>query len=215
MGVSAATVSGAVATVSTTTEEGGQFAEKQEWYAWVCDDDPTSPRCNNYSVTGPTSTVASSSPWHMNYRPQLINFYNDGGVDPLATLTFYSTSSDPDVVDDDVNDDFIYILVCSTNSNYSSSTNTCTTELGSSTIGVYSNASTSITIPAPMQDQGYAAYAYIFDEHGHTATGSPFYAPYVVNNVPPYVAGGDIDLYGDAGIGSNLVLSVEGGETPK
>jgi hypothetical protein len=208
-GVSASTTSGSLATVSTTTSEVGQFAEIQDWFAWVCDDDPNNPRCNNVPSQGLYAT--SSSPFNVNFRPQFINFYNDGPVDPGAIINFLSTSTDPDIVG---GSDDLFILVCSTNTNYSSSTNTCTTEISSSTVGISQHASTSYTITIPTRDQAYAAYAYIFDEHGHTATGSPIYVPFTVSNVAPTVLGGDIDLYGDAGPGSALLVSIEAGETP-
>ena len=42
--VSTGTLSGTQATVATTTQE--SWSESNDWFAWVCDDDPVNPRCN-------------------------------------------------------------------------------------------------------------------------------------------------------------------------
>lgn len=212
-GVSPAASSGDPAIVSTTTAEAGtgQFAEVNTWYAWVCDDDPFNPRCNNIPVQGPTSTVASTSPFHVNNRPVLTSATNTGPVDPGEDIDFTTVSSDPDTVG---GEDNIYVLVCSSNTNYSSSTNTCTDELASSTIAVTDNASTTRTITIPTRDQTYSAFLYLFDEHNHEATNNPIAVPFDVNNVAPFVLSGNIEIYGQGGVGTDLTITVPGGETP-
>jgi hypothetical protein len=149
----------------------------------------------------------------MNYRPQYSGFYNDGPVDPGSNINFQSTSTDPDTVG---GEDDLYIVVCSSNANYSSSTNTCTDFIASSTIsGVLQHASVTHNINNPTRDQQYAAYGYIYDEHGHTATGSPIYVPFTVNNVAPIVTSGNILLSGSTtNDGVDLTLSEPATETP-
>jgi len=209
-GVSTSTVSGTLATVSTTTTEVAPFAEVQNWFAWVCDDDPTNPRCNNIPSQGDYAT--SSSPFNVNRRPVLTDFYNNGPVDPAGTLTFFSTSTDPDVVG---GEDNIYLVVCQTNTDYNPTTNTCDTNFLSSTSpAVLLNATAVYNLASIVRDDVYGAYGYIVDEHGHEASANPINYDFVVNNVPPQVLGGDIELYGNAGPGSNLVVSIEAGETP-
>jgi hypothetical protein len=202
-GVSAATPTDTQATVSTTTLEA--FAESNDWYAWVCDDDPFNPRCNNIPVQGFSAT--NTSPFFVNHRPVLTAFNNSGPVDPGGTITFLSSSTDPDVVDQE---DTIKLVVCDSPGGYSTTTNTCSTGfIASTTIGVLSNASTSATMAAIMQDDDYPAYGFIVDQHGHEATANPINRDFTVNNVAPVVLGGDIVLNGI----TDIILTEEGGET--
>lgn len=204
-GVSTGTVTDTLATVSTTTVEGGLFAEINNWYAWVCDDDPNNPRCNSVPVQGLNAT--NSSPFNVNSRPVFTDFGNDGPVDPGATLTFHSTSSDPDVVG---GQDDIYLVVCQTNSDYSTTTNTCASNfLASTTISMQTDATAAYTLAAIVRDANYPAYGYIVDEHGHEALGNPIQQNFDVNNVAPTVSSGDIILNG----GLDMSLSVPAGET--
>lgn len=209
-GVSAATVSGGLATVSTTTASTAisQFSEANVWYAWVCDDDAVNPRCSNISYQGPTTTAASSSPFHVNNRPNLINAYNDGPVDPGGTLTFYSTSSDPDTVG---GADDLLIVVCQNAIDYNPTTNDCDSNfLASTTISVSSNATAAYTLASIVRDDTYPANVFLIDEHGHESLANPIAANFVVNNVAPTVLGGDIVLQAAS---TSLELSVPGGET--
>ncbi|MEN9920303.1 MAG: hypothetical protein RL538_196 [Candidatus Parcubacteria bacterium] len=218
-GVSSAAASGAAATVSTTTSESGQFAggsysgEKHNWYAWVCDDDPVNARCNTVPVQGPTSTSASSSPWHINKRPVINSFTSNQPVNPGATLTFSSNSSDPDTIG---GEDNIYLVVCQTNGGFNTSTRTCTSNhLATTTGSVTANATAAYTLASIVRDDTYASYGYLVDQHGHVATSTPAAGPsaflhnFVVNNVAPTLLSGDINLNG----GNDITLSVPGDET--
>ena len=204
-GVSAATPSDTLATVSTTTTEVAPFAEANFWYAWVCDDDPNNPRCNNVPVQGLNAT--NSSPFNVNGRPVLTDFANDGPVDPAGILVFNSTSTDPDIAG---GEDQIYLVVCQTNTDYSTTTNTCASNfLASTTLNVLSDAAATYTLASIVRDDTYQAFGYIVDEHGHEASANPIQANFVVNNVAPVVLGGDIDLNG----GVDLTLTVPADET--
>ncbi len=206
-GVSAQTTSGALATVSTTTQQWGvgQFAEVNVWYAYVCDGDAVDPRCIITPEQGDYAT--SSSPFNINNRPVLANFVNDGPVDPAGVLNFSSTSSDPDTAG---GEDDILLVVCGTNTDYNATTNTCNSNfIASTTISMTSDASATYTLASIVRDDTYGAYGYIVDQHGHEATANPLNADFNVNNVAPTVLGGDIDLNG----GVNLSLSIPGGET--
>lgn len=201
-GVSASTTSGSLATVSTTTVEA--MSESNDWYAWVCDDDPVNPRCNNIAEQGDYAT--SSSPFNVNHRPVLTNISNTGPVDPGGVIAFQSTSSDPDVVDAA---DEIYLVICGDTS-YNTTTNTCDTNfIASTTISMLSDATATYTVASIIRDDTYVANGYLVDEHGHEASANPINSNFDVNNVAPTVLGGDIDLNG----GSDLVLSVPAGET--
>ncbi len=204
-GVSAATPSGSLATVATTTTEVSPFGQVNNWYAWVCDDDPFNPRCNLVPTQGYSAT--NSSPFHVNFRPVLTSAGNDGPVDPAETLNFTSVSTDPDTVG---GEDNIFLVVCQTNSDYNTTTNTCPNEfLASTTVGVTSNATAAYILASVVRDDTYPAFVYLVDQHGHEATANPITANFDVNNVAPEVLGGDISLND----GNDIVLNVPGGET--
>lgn len=221
-GVSAAAASGVAATVSTTTSEIGSFAtgafngEKHPWFAYVCDDDPVQPRCNTVAVQGPTSTVASSSPFHINKRPVITNFSSNQPVNPGAVLTFSSVSTDPDTIG---GEDNIFLVVCQTNGGFNPLTRVCTANpLASTTGSVTSNATANYTLASIVRDDTYASYGYLVDQHGHVATSTPAAGPsaflhnFVVNNVAPTLLGGDI-LINDSASTTDFILTEPGDET--
>lgn len=204
--ISGATVSGAEARAATTTTESAPFGFVNNWYAWVCDDDPENPRCSDTVSTGTAAT--NTSPFFVNPRPVFSAFGNNGPVDPGATLTFTSTSSDAYTP---LNAD-LTLLVCSSNS-YSTSTNTCDPEdeIASTTISIKDDATAEYTIPVPTQDSTYDAYGFLFDQFGHSAVGGAqgTNVTFTVNNVAPTVAAGDISLNNI----DDILLTVPGGET--
>jgi hypothetical protein len=204
-GVSASTTSNTVATVATTTQEA--FAESNDWFAWICDDDPVNPRCNNTYSQGISAT--NSSPFYVNHRPVFTSFYNDSTKNPGEILTFFSTSSDSDTV---VESDPITLVVCNEN-DFNPTTRNCGAggTISSTTITVHDNATTSYTLPSVIQDDVYDAYGFVIDGHGHTASGGAHgtNVGFTVGNVAPTVSSGDISLNG----GSNITLSVDGAET--
>ncbi len=205
--VSGPTLSGQMATAATTTTESPLFfpGETKEWYAWICDSVNPGARCNT-TYTGHDGT-ATSSPFQVNRRPSFTAFSDTSPGDPGATITFYATTSDADVV---ATADTMQLHVCSTAS-FSTSTNSCTaTTLATSTFGA-SPLSASYTIFTPTPDGTYGAYGYVIDEHGHEASGGEQGQNTVlaVNNVAPTVLGGDIILNG----GGPLILTQEAGET--
>lgn len=204
-GVSASTTSNAVATVATTTQEA--FTESNDWFAWICDDDPVNPRCNNTYSQGISAT--NSSPFYVNHRPVFTSFYNDSTKNPGEVLTFFSTSSDPDTV---VESDPIKLVVCNQN-DFNPTTRNCGAggTISSTTITVNDNATTSYTLPSVIQDDVYDAYGFVIDGHGHTASGGAHgtNVGFTVGNVAPTVSSGDISLNG----GGNITLSVDGAET--
>jgi hypothetical protein len=211
--VSTGTASGFQARAATTTVEGGGslFAESNAWFAWVCDDDPVNPRCSTINSPSQGTNATNSSPFNVNRRPVFTTLGNNGPVNPGGTLTFLSTSTDPDVVDAEDN---IFLVVCRT-ALYSTSTNTCTNGadfLASTTIGQLANPSATYTLPAIVQDNVYNAFGFLYDEHGHEALGGAQGATstFTVNNVLPTVAGGTISLNG----GLDIILTNPASQTP-
>jgi hypothetical protein len=207
--VSTSTVSGQQARAATTTTEVAPFSESNDWWAWVCDDDPVNPRCSTTSSQGINAT--NSSPFNVNRRPVFTTFGNGGPTAPGGTVLFLSTSTDPDVVDAE---DQIFLIVCGSAS-YSTTTNTCgigDTVASSSLSFALANASTSRVLAAIMQDAAtYNAFPYIYDQHGHSASGGAqgVNVQYTVSNVAPTVAGGTISL----NAGAPITLTNPGGQT--
>lgn len=209
--VSASTTSGTLARAATTTRE--IDAESNTWYSWVCDNDPTNPRCSNLYSTGTAAT--NSSPYYVNHRPVFTSFSNNGPANPGAQITFSSVSSDTDVNDDDL----LYLVVCKTTL-FSTTTNTCTNgaDFIASTTLLQANGTNTFatyTIPAITQDAAYTAFGFLYDQHGHDAFATSSLpasaqgtsSPFTVNNVAPTVT--NISLNG----GLNMNLTVEAGQT--
>lgn len=200
--VSTSTVSGQEARAATTTLE--SMPESNDWYAWICDDDPVNPRCNDAVKQG---TGTTSSPFIVNYRPTFTAFANDSPREPGQVVTFTSTSSDSSTFD---GTDNVSLYVCSTNS-FNLSTLTCdATTLATSTPAT-ADASGTYTIPIPTRDQNYAAYGFIVDSYGHAATGGAQGTDSVleVANATPFVQANSINLNEN----SDIVLTVPEGET--
>ena len=204
--VSTSTASGATSTASATLVEGGAFGEVNDWFAWVCDDDPVSAACNLNPVQGLASPSSSSAPFYMNHRPTLTSFNHNNTIDPGGTLNFSSVSSDSDSVG---GDDTLTLIVCQDNTSFSTSTDSCSgVELASSTNNVTTNATATYALASVVRDQTYPAYAYLVDNHGHEAN-APIQLNFTVNNVAPTVANGSIDI----NEGSDITLTTLNGQT--
>jgi hypothetical protein len=206
-GVSTATAALAQARVATTTTQNSPYAETNTWFSWVCDDDPVNPRCNDTYSQGLNAT--NSSPFHVNFRPVFTSFYNNSPANPGGSITFFSTSTDPDTVG---GEDVLVLHVCNLN-DFNATTSLCGAggTIATTTVAVTANATASFTLPAVIQDDIYDAYGFIVDNHAHTALGGAqgTNQGFTVNNVAPSVAAGNISIYG----GLDLVLTVPAGET--
>lgn len=217
--VSASTVSGARATVSTTTNEA--WAEKNDWYAYICDKNSGSPRCNDIMYNGlheAGAASATSSPFMVNHRPTITVAADDSPTVPGATTTWTTTAGDPDSVG---GDDTIQLHVCKAQ-DFDATIPACG-------VGGFFASSTFVTddptaeynVVIPSQDTDYDAYVYVVDEHNHPATvgASPWHSSstvLTVANSAPYVASSTIQLYDSFGTTTTdqlLALTVEEGET--
>ena len=213
--VSTATISGTLARAATTTVDrdvASQFAESNDWYAWVCDADPINARCFGTFSTGTAAT--NSAPFIVNSRPDFTFFDNDSPADPGAAVNFTATSSD---LDTNGAADTVQLHVCF---EADFGTGTSSTECGpggflaSSTLAA-SDPSVIYNLPVVIADQDYAAYGYIIDNHGHQADGAiqGSNASITVNNVAPSAgsitvnAGNDIVLVNAATQTPNFTLT--------
>ncbi|HEU4677827.1 MAG TPA: hypothetical protein VFS75_03880 [Candidatus Paceibacterota bacterium] len=204
--VSTATLSGTQALAATTTYDA--LSEVNTWFAWICDSNVISPRCNSDYTQGTNAT--NSSPFEVNHRPSFTAFVDDSPKDPGQTVTFTATASDADVSGVA---DTVFLTVCAT-AGYSTTTDTCTgTTLATSTMFFSSNATSTYTIVIPTQDTNYSAFGYIMDNHGFEASGGAqgTDSTLTVNNVAPTVSPALISLVQPSV--TDMFLTVEAGET--
>lgn len=214
--VSASTASGVAATAATTTQE--SWSENNAWYAYICDGNAGTPRCNATMYNGlheGGAGSATSSPFVVNHRPTLTLAADDSPTLPGATTTWTTTSDDADTVG---GDDTIQLHVCKAQ-DFSTSTQMCGVGgfWASSTFGT-SNVSAQGYISIPKQDTDYPAYVYLIDEHGHTASGGWQASSTVltVSNAAPYVSSSTIavyDVHGTTTTDTTLALTTEEGQT--
>ncbi len=205
--VSASTASGAQATAATTTTASSSpfGGESFPWFAWICDTNASSSRCNINYTQGTNAT--NSSPFEVNHRPTFTLFTDPASGNPGQAVTFYSTSSDPD--SSGVQDQ-VFLTVCAS-SGFSTSTGCTGTTLATSTAYVNTNASAIYTIIIPTQDTNFSVYPYIMDSHQLAASGGRqgVAATLTVNNVAPSVSGASISING----GTDMILTNESGQT--
>lgn len=204
--VSGATLSGTPATAATTSLTA--WSESNAWFAWICDGNAGTPRCSTNYTQGINAT--NSSPFEINHRPSFSVFVDDSPAAPGQTVTFTSTASDADTSG---TQDTVRLIVCAS-AGFATSTDLCTgTELGSTTVSVTANATTSYTIVIPTQDQNYTAYGYVVDNHGFEASGGAHGTDSTlsVSNVAPTISAAQISLAQP--VDNDIILTVEAGET--
>ncbi len=189
--VSPSTVSGAVASASTTTIDTFPFnAESNHWYGFICDNNATLARCNA-TVNEGTSGQDNAAPFVINHVPVFHSISNNGPINPGSILTWTSGSYDNDTLSVA---DQVRLIVCSA----PGITNGACTNAGgfaSSTLAA-SNAATSSTFTAPYQDRWYPAYVYVVDTHNHAATSTfqGYADPFEIQNVAPTVDAATISI---------------------
>ncbi len=202
--VSTSTLSATQARAATTTA--ASWSEVNAWYAWICDDNATNPRCVNDYKQG---TGTTSTPFEVNHRPTFTAFIDDSPTLPGQVVTFMSTSSDTDVSG---TADTVRLIVCNDN-DFSTSTNECGPGgyIASSTVPASSNASTTYTVTIPTQDQNYTAYGFVIDNHGFEASGGSqgTDSTLTVANATPTVASSTISING----GADITLTQEAATT--
>ncbi len=203
--VSATTTSGTQARAATTSLH--SWSESNAWFAWICDGNSVSPRCNSSYTQGTNAT--NSSPFEINHRPNFTSFWDNSTTTPGNAVVFTSTSTDADVSG---TQDFVKLFVCAT-AGFSTTTDSCTgTTLASTTVFVAANATATYTVVVPTQDQNYGAYGYVFDSHGFEATTTQgTNSILTVGNIAPTVTASTISLVQPTT--TNIVLVNEAAET--
>lgn len=205
--VSGTTTSGSEATAATTTAD--SWVESNPWFAWICDGNSGTPRCNASYTQGTNAT--NSSPFEVNHRPLFSSFTDNSPADPGQTVIFTSSSTDTDVSG---TPDTVYLIVCAS-VGFSTTTNSCTgTTLATSTAYVPQHATATYSIIIPTQDTNYTAIGYVIDGHGFEATGATqgSDSTLTVSNAAPSVSSSTISL-SQSTTSNNMILTVESGET--
>ncbi|MBD3247744.1 hypothetical protein GF382_00445 [Candidatus Falkowbacteria bacterium] len=195
--------------ISATTTSGSQISctynnltdpgsETQEWYAFVCDDHPTTPGCSdaNQGVG-----VASGSPVYVNHHPSLASVSTTvDNQEPGGTFTIEASVTDGDT---EGGADEMTLYVCTTNSfTLGAGCDATTICTGSSTSP---NVSCNYTDTAPTPDQAYTYYAFVYDWHDLEATSSVS-SNYTIINVSPSIGVGTVSLNS----GSDINLNIKG-----
>jgi hypothetical protein len=221
---SGTTTSGALATAATTTVYESQFSpEFINWWAFVCDGNPTGAACNPSSRTGSTSGAIanSNSPFVVNHPPSFTAFYSNSsssasGIIPGSTGWWYATATDPDTYGGTATDTVI-LSVCRTPS--FNGFDCVSGQQWTATSGnPQANPTTTFAIPVPYPDAAYASYAYIRDSHGNLQSTSSAQqgvnSSFYVNNVAPTIAAASVSLLNATGAPSSLLLTNMATATP-
>ena len=209
--VSASTTSGVAAVVSTTTTAVAPFTigdgESFPWFAFICDGNSGTPRCNSAYTQG--TNPANSSPFEVNHRPLFSIFADNSPADPGQTVTFTSTASD---ADSSGSNDTVQLIVCA-GSGFNTGTDTCTGDTLATSTFAAADPSAAYTIVVPTQDQDYSAVGYVIDNHGFESSdvAQDTDSTLSVNNVAPTVTDTTISLV-QSGT-TDIVLTTESGET--
>ncbi|KKW37036.1 MAG: hypothetical protein UY81_C0006G0010 [Candidatus Giovannonibacteria bacterium GW2011_GWA2_53_7] len=208
LGVSASTVSGTVATVSTTTYD-GDATEFFNWYAYVCDFNINS-QCNWYAETGSGTT---SSPFVVNHRPSFSVYTDDSPKNPAQLVTWSTTASDADTYEGG-DSDTVKLFVCKA-ADFTGSDCGVGGTWATSTFSA-ADPSATYTLDNPKPDDTYAAYGYVIDAHGgHASVGAAqgTDSVLVVSNVTPTIAAASVSLLDTDGAGPLNLTSTAGQTT--
>lgn len=204
--VSSLTASESQATAATTTKETFPFnAERNDWYAWICDGNASLAQCNATFKQG-NGDAAKASPFFVNHPPVFSNIVNTSPVNPGSTITWTATAYDNDTIRG--SNDTVQLLVCKAN-DFTGYACGAGGTWATSTL-VTSDPATTTTIVIPTQDKVYAAYVFVADNFysAATSTSQGSNSSFTVSNVAPSVTASTISLVDPVHSSTTLVLSV-------
>jgi len=187
--------SSAEATCSRTALVGD--TETMNWYGFACDSVGCSAESHKTDDSGP--------PFHVNHRPVFTVFSDDSPKDPNATVTWSTTSFDPDTL----GSDYVQLYVCKTNA-FSTSTG-C---IGGEWCHATSTSNPTCNTTTPRPDGNYDSYGFVMDNHNFASndTAQGTNSTMTVSNVAPSISADSIHLLDTDGSGT-LTLLNEKGET--
>lgn len=179
---------------------------ENEWWASVCDNNPSGSAC---SVPNKGSGD-SGSPFYINHPPtfhSITTTPSTPAINPNASISWNATASDPDYKSATPAINTVKLLICKEKEANGGgiSNGACVGGLSNtwcSSSAVTSNPSCSFTATAPMQAGTYKAYAYIVDSFNipSQSAAQETEVTFTVNNVAPTVtnvtlnSGNDITL---------------------
>jgi len=171
---STATTSGSQASCSYTTLSGDAWSNA--WYGFVCDNHSTDTKCSAANQ----GSGNSGSPFFVNHKPSFTASSVSAAVNPGGTITWSTTSSDPD-------GNTIKLLMCKTqaiSAGACTGGSWCTSSLSAS------NPTCSYVATKPYADGVYNAYPYIVDQFNLASSGTAqgVNKAFTVNNVAPSVS---------------------------
>lgn len=190
--VSAATTDNTQASAATTTKDTFPFnAEKNDWWAWVCDANTALPRCYTTYSQG-EGFGDQGSPFVINHVPVFSSISNDSPENPGGTVTWTSVSLDNDSLGG--TQDQVQLFVCRA-AGFSTSTG-CTGGSWATSTLTNTNAATTTSLSDPMPDGAYNAFVYLMDNHYLVATSTAHgsNSSFVVNNITPTISAATISL---------------------
>ncbi len=191
--------------ISGATDSGSQAScnysavaatESNDWYAYVCDGDSSSPQCSGVNQ----GSGDSGSPFYINHYPTFSAIEDDGGsgadstANPNGTMTFNATASDSDTSGQ------VMLIVCDGNSTGATSSG-CTggQQLGSAVL-TGSNPTCNFSVPSVAPDDcsdvsgasctgtDYDYQAFVFDDHDLGSDSNSRDGVYDIANVSPSVS---------------------------
>jgi len=236
---SAATADNTEAVATFNVPEGrGVIPEENEWYAFICDNDPINPRCNVADIRqapaddegDPMPELGGASPFYVNYRPEFTVITAPTSTPPGSVATWSATASNPsDLASFGGPTDQVRLFVCRTSS-FDASVPGCVggaSETYASSTLVASNPEANYEVEIPTPNTDYPAWVFIVDNHGLTAPlpAQSVYDPEVrvqgtqsdlsVANIAPTLQTDSVVLINHTGnVGENLEINVAEGETP-
>lgn len=148
------------ATCATTTL--AAWDETSDWYVFVCDYSASS-QCSASSQ----GSGDNGSPFHVNHVPSFTAVSHNGPKDPGATITVYTTSSDPD----SEHSDTVKLAVCKSTGVSGTECDGGETDTWCTSSYTASDPSCSFDFPIPAAHGATTSYVYVFDSHGFAASG--------------------------------------------
>lgn len=208
---SGSTVSGATASAATTTKETFPFnIEKNDWYAWICDDNASLAQCNaTFKQIGPGG-VTKGSPFVINHPPIFTAIVNSSPVVPGAGITWTSTATDTDLIR---GGDTVQLIVCKAN-DFTGTSCGPGGAWATSTFATFNPATTSV-MAIPTQDKVYSAFVFIVDNNFAAATSTlqATNSSFTVTNVVPTISASSVTLVDPVHSSTTIVLSVPNGQS--
>ena len=202
--VSPSTTSSIQATSTYTTQNGD--LENNPWWAFICDGNTFTPRCN---ATYKQGSGDYASPMVINHKPNFTTYSDDSPKNPGQVVTWATNASDTDSY---VSTDQVALIVCKGNDFSGGACGALGTYCSTTLVALNPTCSTTLDLPLP--DKNYTAFGHVIDTHNFSASGGAEGGDSVltVNNMAPSVS--NVVLLDKSGSATtSLSLSSPGAQT--